>query len=212
MLTSSLDELLVGIGRVEVRFVAVAAEREDDATGAEHEHHDRQDPDEQTHTRILRAEEDRLAVAVDVRLADLGVALASGDAPLDVGADRTRGRRLAVGDREPLALGALELGLQIVSTCGRRLCAVRPKHHREGDRHHHAQGDPWPPPPDHPDARAAARKFSRSEADMGPYFAATTSPLGEIAYVSGWPRVAKSSAAAFSGSSAIVQSTPCLRT
>ena len=73
----------------------------------------------------------------------------------------------------------------------------------ERDRHDDREADPRPPPPDHPYARAAARNCLQLGDVIGPYFDAATIPLGETASVSGWPRVAKSSAAWSPGSSAI---------
>src|SRR4051794_41056589 len=71
-----LHEPLVGFGGMEVRLVAVAPQREHDAGGTQRQHDDGQDPHEEAHPRVLRTEQDRLAVGVDVGLADLRVALA----------------------------------------------------------------------------------------------------------------------------------------
>src|SRR3954447_16942878 len=205
--TRPLHQPLVGVGGVQVRFLAVPPQREHDASRPECEHDDRQDPHEQADAGVLGREEDRVPVPVDVRLADLLVALPRGDPPLDVGPDGARRRRLAVGDREALALRTLELRLELVRPCRRRLLAVRPQHDCQRDGHDDTQRDPRAPAAHHPDARAAARNDSSSVDDIGPYFAAATRPPGEMAYVSGCPRVAKSSAATFSGSSAMVQPT-----
>ena len=164
-----------------------------------------------THTsrldaRVLGREQDRLAVACRRRPGGSSVvALARRDATLDVGADRARRRRLAVGHRETLALRALQLGLELVRAVGRRLRAARPaarprarpRRPRRARSTGPSGGSPGVLGPRRGSARAPSATSDRTSR-------AATIPLGEIAYVSGCPRVPKSSAATEPGSSAIV--------
>src|SRR5262249_44703494 len=125
------------------------------------------------------------SVDPDVRLADGGVRLPVGDAGLDVGTNRPRRGRLAVGDRKAFALGTLELLFEVRRARRGRRISTRPEHDCQCDEADRAHRDPRTPATDQPLHRATARNFSRSATVLGPYFDATTSPLGDTAIVSG---------------------------
>ena len=201
---------LVGVGGVEVRLVDGC----DAARTRCPRHPSASTTTGRTHTsrldtRVLRGEQDRVAVLVDVGLTDLVVALPGRDPPLDVGRIAGEvGAWLSATDR-PWHSGHLSSRLQVVRTrrasTGRRSATARPRARSPRRPRARSTG------PTDGSSRAPAPRRGSSRAR--PTTSARTSQprrsrrSGEIANVSGCPRVAKSSAASFCGSSAIVHPT-----
>ena len=119
-----------------------------------------------THTMSPRPElcgdkQDRLVVLVDVALQNLGVALAVGDATRDVSADRLRRGRVAVGHRQAFALGASQLGCELVRTRRVALASTRPQEDGHHSHEDHREREPRPVATNHCCPRAAPSIVSR---------------------------------------------------
>ena len=111
-----------------------------------------------------RLEQDRLAVAVDVRPPDRGVRLTLGHPLLQVAADGPGRRRLGVGGGQALAVGAAELAGERAGPVGVGGLARRPGRPHQQSRHDDAEQDPGDPatPTAHwavPPAAAARQRF-----------------------------------------------------
>ena len=144
----AVDHVFVFGGGREPGRRAPAPDREHDPGSAEHERDDRDPPRDDADAAVRRRQQDVLAVDRDVRVADLRVGLTGADALHDVGADRARFRRVAVGDRLADAHRARELVVEPRRARRGRVARARARReHDPGDHHDGREREPRHPPP-----------------------------------------------------------------